>query len=83
MQSGFIFSKDRAMQNRPSLAGRREHRAPLEQSRIDRLVQYADYCESAKAVAEAMGDTFLAYMMSMSIQAARTQMKPRVAGAKR
>ena len=50
---------------------------------MDRLVQYADYCEAAKEIAESMGDTFLAYMMSMSIQAARAEMKPKIASARR
>ncbi len=78
-----MLLKDRPMHDRPSSAARPDRQAPIEQSRIDRLVQYADHCEAAKAIAEAMGDTFLAYMMSMSIQAARTEMKPKMAGAKR
>lgn len=49
-----------------------------EQSRIDRLVQFADHCSSAKELAESMGDTFLAYMMSMSILAARSEMRPKI-----
>jgi hypothetical protein len=78
-----MLLKDRAMHDKTSPAGRLERQAPPEKSRMDRLVQYADYCESAKEVAEAMGDTFLAYMMAMSIQAARTQMRPKIAGPKR
>lgn len=77
-----MLLKDRAMHDRTSSAGYLDRQAPNEQSRMDRLVQYADYCESAKAVADSIGDTFLAYMMAMSIQAARTEMKPKIAGAK-
>ena len=78
-----MLTKDRAMHDGIASSGRFERQAPTEQSRMDRLVQYADYCESARKVAESIGDTFLAYMMSMSIQAAQSEMKPKIASAKR
>jgi hypothetical protein len=78
-----MLLENRTMHDRNSSAGALERLAFVEPSRMDRLVQYADYCESAKKIAESMGDTFLAYMMSMSIQAARTEMKPKIASATR
>ena len=74
---------NRAMHDRNASAGSLDRPAFIEPSRMDRLVQYADYCEAAKEIAESMGDTFLAYMMSMSIQAARAEMKPKIASARR
>ena len=46
-------------------------------SRVDRLVELVDHCTSAMSIAEAMGDTFLVYMLSMSIMAARVEMRPK------
>ena len=53
------------------------------QGRIDRLVELVDHCSSAKDIAESIGDTFLAYMLAMAIQAARTEMRPKALAAHR
>ncbi len=50
---------------------------PVEKSRLDRLIEIVDHCTAARAIAEAAGDTFLAYMLAMTIQAARTEMRPK------
>lgn len=52
---------------------------PAEQDRLAQLVKFSDLCTSAKEIAEALDDTFLAYMVSMSIQAARLEMRPKIA----
>ncbi|MDR3462882.1 MAG: hypothetical protein P4L76_11275 [Beijerinckiaceae bacterium] len=56
---------------------------PLEQSRLDQLVTIVDHCTAAKDIADALGDTFLAYMLSMTIQSARTEMRPKTLRARR
>ena len=43
--------------------------------RLEQLIKFSDLCTSAKQIAEALDETFLAYMISMSIQAARIEMR--------
>ena len=41
----------------------------------DQLAAILDHCTQAKALAEAIGDRFLAYMLAMTIQEASGQME--------
>lgn len=52
-------------------------RAHMEPGRLDQLVTLVDHCTAAKEIAESLGDTFLSYMLSMTIQAARGEMRPK------
>ncbi|MGD0632829.1 MAG: hypothetical protein ABSA13_00930 [Beijerinckiaceae bacterium] len=56
---------------------------PFEQSRLDQLVALVDHCTAAKEIADVLGDTFLAYMLSMTIQSARTEMRPKALRSRR
>ena len=58
-------------------------KTPFERSRLDQLVTIVDYCTAAKDIADSLGDTFLAYMLSMTIQSARTEMRPKALRARR
>ncbi len=62
--------------------GRMDQFQPGEQARLEQLIRFSDLCTSAKEIAEALNDTFLAYMVSMSIQAARLEMRAKIAGHK-
>jgi hypothetical protein len=46
-------------------------------SRLDQLVALVDHCAAAKDIAESLNDTFLSYMLSMTILAARSEMRPK------
>ncbi len=50
----------------------------VDQQRLDQLIRFSDLCASAKDIAVSLNDTFLAYMVSMSIQAARMEMRPKL-----
>ena len=52
---------------------------PTDQQRLEQLIKFSDLCRSAKEIAEALDDSFLTYMVSMSIQAARLEMRPKIA----
>jgi hypothetical protein len=56
---------------------------PFEQNRLDQLVALVDHCTAAKEIADSLGDTFLAYMLSMTIQSARTEMQPKALRSRR
>ena len=43
--------------------------------RVDRLAEVVDHCTASKLVAEELGDRFLAYLLAMAIQEARTAMR--------
>jgi hypothetical protein len=49
-----------------------------EPNRLDCLVKLVDHCTAAKEIADSLGDSFLSYMLSMSIQAARSEMRPKI-----
>ena len=77
------MSADRNDSARNAEAVRQVARArPSDQKRLEQLIRYSDLCSSAKEVAETLGDPFLAYMVSMSIQAARLEMRLKVDGVK-
>jgi len=63
---------------RPSLSP-----AEFDQSRFYRLVEIIDYCVAAKARAEFIEDSFLVYLLSMAIQAARNELKPKSGSSSR
>lgn len=56
---------------------------PAEISRVDQLVALVDHCTAAIEIAEATGDKFLVYMLSMTVQAARIELRPAVLRARR
>ncbi len=59
-------------------AGQAAQSGAVDQQRLDQLIRFSDLCTSAKEIAEALDDSFLAYMVSMSIQAARLEMRPKI-----
>lgn len=56
---------------------------PVEPDQLDQLVALVDHCTAAKDIAESLNDTFLAYMVSMTIQAARREMRAKALPARR
>ena len=44
--------------------------------RSERLVAIVDHCATAKALADGIGDKFLAYLLAMTIQEARANLRP-------
>ena len=56
-------------------------RRAAEARRIDRLAEIVDRCTDAKAIADALGDRFLAYLLAMAIQETRNAMRVEVTAA--
>ena len=44
---------------------------------MSKLVEIVDHCTAAKEIAEATGESFLAYMLAMTILEARNEMRRR------
>jgi hypothetical protein len=61
----------------PDLKRMISQKYPVEKTRLDRLIEIVDHCTAARSIAESAGDTFLSYMLAMTIQAARTEMRPK------
>jgi hypothetical protein len=57
-----------------STPGRRITVTERERHRIDQLMTVVDQCSAAKAIADHVGHKFLAYLLSMAIQEARSGM---------
>lgn len=51
--------------------------APRSPARTDRIVEIIDQCVSAKAIADKLGEKFLAYLLAMAIQEARASLQPK------
>ncbi len=56
---------------------------PADLSRLDQLVAVVDHCTAAIEIAKASGDSFLVHMLSMTAQAARIEMRPKILRARR